>query len=215
MKLIAYKRNPNIGIVAKANDAVAFVPSDSPTGFERTVSKTLNVKAVKTNICGTSLIGTMIALNNKGAILPQNAYEEEIKMIKAEMNVGILNDKLTALGNLILLNDYGAIASPVFTKKSIKTIGDVLDCEVYEGKIAGFKTVGSVGIATNKGALVHPLASEEELKWIEEILKVKADVGTVNRGGGFIRTGIIANQNDILVGDRTTGPEIARMELLL
>jgi translation initiation factor 6 len=212
-RLIAYNRNPNIGVVVRANDKIAILPTECPPSFAEAVAKTLGVEVTRTNVCGTSLAGTMIAMNNSGLVLPANVFDDEVKGLKSlDLNLGILEDKLTALGNLILLNDHGAIATPGFSKKSLKTMEDVLDCEVAEGRIAGFRTVGSIGIATNKGALIHPLSSEDELEWVGGILKVPVDVGTVNRGTGFVRTGIIANTKDVLIGNRTTGPEITRIE---
>ncbi len=79
--------------------------------------------------------------------------------------------------------------------------------------VAGRLTiVGSTGVATNNGALLHPLAGEDEIKHIKSILKADVDIGTVNRGTGFVRTGILANTKDVLLGDMTTGPEIMRIE---
>ncbi len=213
IQLIAYNKNPNIGVVGKANDKLGLVPVTSPPSFASAVSETLGVEVRRINICGTFLIGAMLALNNKGMVLTRHAYRKEInEMKKLDINVGVVKEKFTALGNLVLLNDNGAIASKVFGKKTIAMMKDTFDCEVEVGDIGGFRAVGSVGVATNKGALVHPMVSEEELKWVENILKVDVDIGTVNRGVGFVRTGIIANKNGALVGNETTGPEIARIE---
>jgi len=213
IQLIAYNKNPNIGVVGKANDKFGLVPVISPSSFASAVSETLGVEVHRINVCGTFLIGAMLALNNKGVVLTRHAYRKEInEMKKLDINVGVVKEKFTALGNLVLLNDNGAIASKVFGKKTIAIMKDVFDCEVEVRDIGGFKAVGSAGVATNKGALVHPMVSEEELKWMEDVLKVDVDIGTVNRGVGFVRTGIIANKNGALVGNETTGPEIARIE---
>ncbi|MEM2451924.1 MAG: translation initiation factor IF-6, partial [Candidatus Methanomethylicia archaeon] len=97
----------------------------------------------------------------------------------------------------------------------VEIIRDVLDVEVEKFTIAGYKVVGSVGVANNRGCIVHPMASEEELKNISEILKVKVDVGTVNAGFPIVGVGIVANSNGILVGSASTGPEIAHIERVL
>lgn len=213
INLIAYNKNPNIGVIGKANDKLALLPAACPPNFASAASETLGVEVHRINICGTFLIGAMLALNNKGAVLSKHAYREEInKMKKLDLNVGIVKEKFTALGNLVLLNDSGAVASRLLSKKTLAVMREVFDCEVEVKDIGGFKAVGSAGVATNRGALVHPVVSEEELKWIEDILKVGVDIGTVNRGVGFIRTGIIANKNGALVGNETTGPETARIE---
>lgn len=211
--LIFYNKNPNIGVVARVNDSIALLPSSCPEDFSSIVSKELEVEVFKTNIYGTSLLGSMTVMNNAGILLPKFVYDREIEVIKkSDLNVGILKDRLTALGNLILANDRGAIVHRKFTKSSIKTMEDVLGLEVEKGNIASFGTVGSTGVATNKGAIVHPLAKEDEIERIESVLKIDVDVGTVNRGAGFVRTGILANTKNVLLGDRTTGPEITRIE---
>ncbi len=213
INLIAYNKNPNIGVIGKANDKFGLVPVICPLSFSSAVPDALGVEVHRVNICGTFLIGAMVAMNNKGAVLSKHTYKEEInEMKKLDINVGVAKEKFTALGNLVLLNDNGAIASKVLGKKTIAMMKDVLDCEVEVRDIGGFRAVGSAGVATNKGALVHPMVGEEELKWIEDILKVDVDIGTVNRGVGFVRTGIIANKNGALIGNETTGPEIARIE---
>lgn len=213
LRLIAYNRNPNIGVFAGANDDLAILPKTCPGSFVSSVKEALGVEVVRTNICGTSLVGVMTAMNNKGVLLSKHAEEREIQALRsAGLEVGIIEDKYTAMGNLVLLNDRAAIISGLFSKRAVKTMEDVLDCEVVPRNLGGFKTVGSLGIATNKGALIHPLVEEEELEWVEDVLKVDVDLGTVNRGVGFIKTGLIVNKNGALIGDATTGPEIVRIE---
>jgi translation initiation factor 6 len=216
IKKTVFGRNPNIGVFCKANNRFILVPKNSPKIFFRDVKETFEEDVYKVNVSGTSLIGVMISLNDKGLILPKNIFEDELKEFKdLDINVGVLNDKMTALGNLILANDNGGIVNPDFRKESIKMIEDVLDIEVETGLVGGFRALGSIGIATNKGALIHPMVSEDELEWIESILKVEVDVGTVNRGVGFVKTGLVANSRGAIMGSETTGPEIARLEDVL
>lgn len=216
IKKTVFGRNPNIGVFCKANDRFILVPKNSPKIFLKDVKETFEEDVYKVNVSGTSLIGVMVSLNGKGLILPKNIFEDEFKEFKTlDINVGVLNDKMTALGNLILANDYGAIVNPDFRKENIKMIEDVLDIDVEAGLVGGFRAMGSIGIATNRGALVHPMVSEDELEWIESILKVDVDVGTINRGVGFIKTGVVANSSGAIMGPETTGPEIARLEDVL
>jgi translation initiation factor 6 len=77
--------------------------------------------------------------------------------------------------------------------------------------IAGLNLPGACGVANNKGCILHIDATEEELKAVENVLKVKADVGTANFGSPFLGSCIIANSNGALVGKRSTGAEINRI----
>ena len=132
------------------------------------------------------------------------------------MNVTVINTKFTALGNLVLCNDKGAVMSSVISKKEKKKIEDCLGVGGEYGSLASITTVGSCGIATNKGCLVHRDASEEEIKVVENILKVPVDIGTANFGSPFVGSCIIANSNGAVIGESTTGPEVTRiMEALL
>jgi translation initiation factor 6 len=80
-----------------------------------------------------------------------------------------------------------------------------------KGSIAGIPTVGSVAVITDKGGVVHPDVSDDELEGLSKFFEVPLDVGTVNFGVAFIKTGLVANNYGALVGERTTGPEIMRI----
>jgi translation initiation factor 6 len=68
--------------------------------------------------------------------------------------------------------------------------------------------VGSLAVATNKGALVHPLVKDSERKLLQDTLKVPVDLGTVNCGIPYVRTGLICNSHTAVAGSLTTGPEM-------
>jgi len=210
---VNYIGNPNLGVFMRANDKFALAPDSCSDKFSSILKTSLEVEVLKTSISGTSLLGAMVAMNNNGIVLPKNVYKAEIKAFKSlGMNTTVLDDKLTALGNLLLVNDNGGIIGKNFTKKSKKNIEDTLDIEVESSMLANFRTVGAVGVATNKGAVIHPMVTEEDLELVESLLKVYVDVGTINRGVGFVRTGLVANSNGAVMGQQTTGPEIARIE---
>jgi len=67
-------------------------------------------------------------MNNKGILLPTTAYQNEYDFLKAEtdLEVGVLDTKFNALGNVICANDKGAVVSPWLSKEECKTISDVL-----------------------------------------------------------------------------------------
>lgn len=209
----SYMRNPNIGVFARASDSLAVIPRGCPEVFEEEIKKALEVDVIKTDISGTGLVGAFIVMNNKGVLLPKTVKSEERKAFdKLDINVGVCQDKFTALGNLVVVNSHGAVVSPGLGKAAREMMADVFDCEVESAKVRAFRTIGSVGAATDKGGVFHPSITDDELDWIGEVLKVPVDVGTVNRGMGFVRTGIIANTKGVMMGSETTGPEITRIE---
>ena len=130
---------------------------------------------------------------------------------KSGLDVKRIPDRLTAVGNIILANDHGALVNPLLSDESINVISETLDVDVVRGSIAKFKINGSVAVSTNKGVLAHPSTTPEEIKFLEKTMKVPADVGTVNQGTKLVGAGTVANSNGVLVGEKT-GPEMARIE---
>ncbi|HEX7179681.1 MAG TPA: hypothetical protein VF220_08145, partial [Nitrososphaeraceae archaeon] len=87
-------------------------------------------------------------------------------------------------------------------------IKDILGVPLQTFSIGGYVQVGSMIVATNAGAIVHPMANDSEISRISEILQVEAEPATVNGGSPFLSSGIIANFSSVIVGNLTTGPEL-------
>jgi len=125
-------------------------------------------------------------------------------------NVLHLNTDQTALGNLILANDMGAIISPLLRKHREK-IAEFLEVKTEVSTVAGLKICGSAAIATNKGCLAHPQIKDDEKALIERILEVPVMIGTVNYGSPYVKSGIIANSSNFAVSEHSTGPEMGNI----
>ena len=133
-------------------------------------------------------------------------------MIEEYAHVARLPGKMTAAGNLILVNDSVALVHPFMGGKAIETVKNTLKVDVYKGTIAHLKTVGMAAVATNKGVLVHPKASKSELEFLENIFDLPVDIGTVNYGSGLIGSALLANSKGYIIGSKTTGHEPGRIE---
>ena len=169
------------------------------------------VDIIQTRITNVDIPGIFIAGNKNGIIIPNNITEKETKKIeKMGLNVMKLDSEFTAIGNLVLCNDNGAIISENIEDRKDE-IEDCLGVPVEVGSVAGLSIVGSCAVATNEGCLAHPNTTEEEAQHIENILGVKVDIGTVNFGSPFVRSGILANKNALVLGKVTSGPEITRI----
>jgi translation initiation factor 6 len=202
-KLFEYYGDANIGFYGRASDKF-FVSC-----FDEDFSDILNVASLKATIGGTEFVGLFSALNSNGIILPFIVREEELKNFKElKVNVLILKEKFTAIGNLIVANDKGAIVSELISKKNLKPIEDVLGVEVIQASLANSKVVGSVCFATNKGAILHREASEEDERIVKDVLKVEVEKGSVNFGSPFVASGLIANSYGALIGSKTSGYEL-------
>ena len=205
--------NPNLGVYISVTDQIAIVPFNLPDDMEDSIKEALEVDVIRTTISGSNLCGALTCGNSKGLIVSSYTLDKEIDLLEeAEINVVVIPDKYTALGNIIAVNDYGAIVSPLISEKSINIIEENLDVRVERLEIAGFNIIGSLATVTNKGALIHREASKSELKFVENVFKVDADIGTVGGGINLVGACSIANSYGAIVPENSTGPEMVRIE---
>jgi translation initiation factor 6 len=206
--------NPNVGVYVRATDRHLWVPPGITALNIADLEAALGLKAHQLTIAGSPLVGSLMAANSKGAVVADLANEFEVALLeKAGLAVGRLrHTRLNAAGNNILCNDHGAICHPDLGPAAVREIGDALGVPVRPHAIAGLPTVGTAGAATNRGVLVHPLATESDLTVIKDTLRAPVRIGTVNHGHGLVGAGLAANRNGIAVGSRTTGIELGRMD---
>lgn len=208
MRFADFCGDPNIGLFGIVTEKYAVLP-------EAGIDVSHLVKTVAyTTIAGTKLCGLFLAGNSHGLIVPETITEREMHALKAALkgiNILKLKSNYTAIGNLILCNDKGAVISPLL-RGSAKEIAECLKVEVHVGNILELEIVGALGVATKKGFLLDMYAGEEEFAFIKKALKVSGDIGTVNFGSEFVKSGILANSKGVLIGNATTGPETARID---
>ncbi len=203
-------RSPNVGLFVRTNDQTLLLPFGFAESKTKKLKEYLAVEnIIHASVAGTRLIGPMTVMNNNGILLPSTVSDEEIRILKKTgLNVERLKSKFTAVGNLISANDKGAIVSSLFKGEVDQHINDILGVPFQTMSIGGFVQVGSMVVATNAGAIVHPKANDAEIHRISEILQVVAEPATVNGGSPFLSSGIIANFSSVIVGNLTTGPEL-------
>ncbi|PIY90684.1 MAG: translation initiation factor IF-6 [Nitrosopumilales archaeon CG_4_10_14_0_8_um_filter_34_8] len=212
MDIIKYDvyRGPNIGVYINVNDDFLLLPM----GFAQTKAEKLGdylkAEIIYSSVANTRLLGALMVMNNNGILLPKTAYTDEYEFLKKEtkMEIGVLDSKYSALGNVICANDKGAIVSPWLSKEDCKTIEQVLGVEVLQKRIAGFNQTGAVMVANNSGAAIHPEADEEDMKTFANVMGVKIEQTTINNGIPYVTSGIVVNNHAVVVGSMTSGPEI-------
>jgi translation initiation factor 6 len=200
----------NIGVFILATERYVILPKVRRMANKSLIERTLDVEVVEASIGESFIIGVLAAGNSKGLIVPEFTTDEEIEIIRRQLDINIdrVPGKINALGNTVLVNDSTALVHPGFSDEAIKIIKKNLEVDVYRGSIAGSPLVGSIAVATNSGVLAHPLTDDKTLEWLSDKFKTPVGIGTVNCGNPYIKVGLVANTKGAIVGRETTGPEM-------
>lgn len=204
--------DPNIGVFTIATDRFVVAPRLLSKSKTARLAQTLELtRSLNGRVCGSKLLGVFASANSRRLVLPELCTPDEVEELRTafDIDVRVISTKWTALGNCLLVNDYGGIVDQRIPADTVRSVEEALGVSLSPGTIAGLPQVGSLGVATNRGVYVHPDASEAEMRLIEERLKVPVGVGTVNGGARFVKVGLVANSHGAAVGDRTTGTELA------
>ena len=211
---VDFNGNPHIGVYSRANNKIAFVPPFLNEKEKNEIKKVLKVDVVEITIGGSTIIGSLLAMNSHGIVVADFIEDDELQKIEKNFDgeIYVIEDKFNASGNNILVNDYGGIAHPMMKDETLKKLKEILDVKIKKGRIADLNTVGMAAIVNNKGALCHPKIKEEEKKMVEEVLGVEVSIGTVNHGMPYVGAGVVANEYGAIASRNTTGIELGRIE---
>jgi translation initiation factor 6 len=171
---------------------------------------------IQTSIGGSRIVGRMLAGNKHGLLVPSITTDQELLQIRNSLPdrvaVQRVEEKLSALGNIVACNDYVALIHPDTDKATEEVIADVLRVEVFRQSVAKNAVVGSFCVLNSSGALVHPKTSAAEQKELASLLQVPVCAGTVNRGSEVVGAGLVVNDWAAFCGFDTTATEIAVIE---
>ncbi|HXZ91100.1 MAG TPA: translation initiation factor IF-6 [Candidatus Dormibacteraeota bacterium] len=207
--------SPNIGVYCFANESIAIVP---PGLTQRKISQfaeTLGVHVCNTTIGGSSLVGALVTGNSNAILVPHTIRDYELSRIQEISRVVLVDSKWTALGNVVLANDSGALIHPSAGEELIRAVSDELKLQATRGTLGSLPFVGALGIATNKGAMLSPNTLEQERVVARAALHVEAELSSTNGGVPFVKSGILANSKGAVVGPLTRGAELMQISKTL
>jgi translation initiation factor 6 len=174
------------------------------------------VPIIHTTIAGTRIVGRLTAGNRHGLLVPSTTTDQELQHLRNSLppTVAIqrVEERLSALGNVIACNDYVALVHPDIDRETEEIIADTLKVEVFRQTIASNVLVGSYCALSNQGGLVHPKTSRSELDELSSLLQVPLVAGTVNRGSEVIGAGMVVNDWCAFTGLDTTATEVSVIE---
>ena len=213
----AFSGSSYVGVFARATDDCLLVRSDIDDDLQEAVGAELGVPAVSTTVGGSGTVGALAVGNENGLLVSSRATDREREQIAeaTDRSVVELPGRINAAGNVVLANDTGAYVHPDLSREAVQAVKDALAVPVQRGDIAGVYTVGTAAVATNRGVLCHPKATDQTLDELEELLDAPADIGTINYGGPLVGSGLLANDTGYVVGEATTGPELGRIDAAL
>uniref|UniRef100_A0A8C5QNP7 Eukaryotic translation initiation factor 6 n=1 Tax=Leptobrachium leishanense TaxID=445787 RepID=A0A8C5QNP7_9ANUR len=190
------------------------VISGSYSVFEGELSETIPV--VHASIAGCRIIGRMCVGNRNGLLVPNNTTDQELQQIRNSLPDAVriqrVEERLSALGNVIVCNDYVALVHPDLDRETEEILADILKVEVFRQTVAEQVLVGSYCAISNQGGLVHPKTSIEDQDELSSLLQVPLVAGTVNRGSEVIAAGMVVNDWSAFCGLDTTSTELSVIE---
>ncbi|CAL5439892.1 unnamed protein product [Camellia sinensis] len=222
----------------KAADALRQEEKSGSKG--RKWRKNVNAKAVEwekeqSALCAQS---SSVRSNKSQAKITEESMPKTVKFqpfIQEEALVSIHNQFFDLLLNddSNFINEYRSVRkdtnltiSPVFEtvqqahdvpfgsyfEETEEMIANVLGVEVFRQTIAGNILVGSYCAFSNKGGLVHPHTSIEDLDELSTLLQVPLVAGTVSRGSEVIAAGLTVNDWTVFCGSNTTATKLSVIE---
>merc|ERR1711934_368036 len=168
------------------------------------------------SVAGCRIIGRMTVGNRHGLLVPSGTTDQELQQIRNSLPDSVkiqrVEERLSALGNVIACNDYVALVHPDLDRETEEILADVLKVEVFRQTIADNVLVGSNCALSNQGGLVHPRTSVADQDELPSLLQIPLVAGTVNRGSEVIGAGMVVNDWTAFCGQDTTSTEISVME---
>ena len=209
--------SPYSGVFCATNDLVTLVPPGIPDDDMEAISEALGTKVEVITIGGSSVLGTLIAMNNKGILVSNLITSLELEKLEEitaalDLNLGVLSERSNAIGNNFLLNDSGGFCNVRLSKQSKVESEKIFELDITSQSLNGMDTLGMIGCANTKGGLCHPEISDNEKEVMEKVLKVPVMEGTVNFGMPLVGAGIISSSKGAICGRQSTGVELGRVE---
>jgi len=212
IELGTVRESPFVGIFSLATDKAVFVPKSISSKERKKIESLFGLEIIKASIANSTLLGVLSAGNSNGIVSGSIlSLEEEKELGEKGIRVKRL-ENVTAVGNLLAVNDSKGICSALFSEKQAKGIEKFLGVKLMKAKIAGTDVVGAGIVLTNKGFVLNKMASQKEGQEIEKHLGIPGAKGTVNAGDCFVGNSAVANSDACLAGQATTGFELARLD---
>lgn len=213
-----FENNNEVGVFSKLTNSYCLVAIGGSENFysvfEAELAETIPV--IHASVAGCRIIGRLCVGNKNGLLVPNTTTDTELQHIRNSLpdNVKVqrIEERLSALGNVIACNDYVALVHPDLDRETEEILTDTLNVEVFRQTVASNVLVGSYSVLSNQGGLVHPKTSIQDQDELSSLLQVPLAAGTVNRGSDVIAAGMVVNDWVSFCGMDTTSTELSVIE---
>ncbi len=207
------RSSPYVGVFCSATDDYALVPHSVLPKELRAVEEKLEVRAMKASIGNSGLLGVLSkGLGNKFAVSGLIETDEKRRLEKEGLELLVLEENFTATGNLIALNRNAGIASLVFGDATVKSLERFFGVKFWRMIVGGSELAGACITVTNKGFICHPNISEKDFARLGAAFRVSGKATTANYGDLFVGNSVVANSKGVIVGERTSGIELSKID---
>lgn len=215
---VQFENNNEVGVFSKLTNSYCLVAVGGSENFYSVFESELaeSVPVIHTSIAGCRIIGRLCVGNKNGLLVPNTTTDTELQHIRNSLPDSIkiqrVEERLSALGNVISCNDYVALVHPDLDRETEEILADTLNVEVFRQTVASNVLVGSYSVLSNLGGLVHPKTSIQDQDELSSLLQVPLVAGTVNRGSDVIAAGMVVNDWIAFCGMDSTSTELSVIE---
>ncbi|KAK9298663.1 hypothetical protein QLX08_008129 [Tetragonisca angustula] len=215
---VQFENNNEVGVFSKLTNSYCLVAIGGSENFysvfEAELAETIPV--IHASVGGCRIIGRLCVGNKNGLLVPHTTTDTELQHIRNSLpdkvKVQRIEERLSALGNVISCNDHVALVHPDLDRETEEILADTLNVEVFRQTVASNVLVGSYSVLSNQGGLVHPKTSIQDQDELSSLLQVPLAAGTVNRGSEVIAAGMVVNDWVAFCGMDTTSTELSVIE---
>lgn len=208
------RKSSFVGVYCAVFKDKAIASAVVPLGFTRRLEGLLGVDVTVTTIGSVSSVGTMVAMNSRGIVVPKTISDDELTRLEKRSKVLVVDDKPSALGNLIVANDQGCIVSDLISEEAASLVADFLGVSCLRMSVGRYRTIGSLFAVSNEAGVASPIVDDKTLDRASSALQVKMVPTTVNDGEKLVKLGVLINDRAIVVGKRTNGVELMSLQAL-
>lgn len=154
---LQFEGNNEVGVFAKLTNTYCLTAIGGSENFYSVFENELAdvMPVIHVSIAGCRIIGRLTVGNRHGLLVPNTTTDQELQHIRNslpdQVSVQRVEERLSALGNVIACNDYVALIHPDLDRETEEILADTLKVEVFRQSIANEPLVGTYSSISNQG----------------------------------------------------------------